>query len=94
MKVSVPIVGRETCDAQYSKDGGSGITDTMICAGAEEGGKDACQMDSGGPLVDDKTGDLVGVVSWGNGCAKAGYAGVYARVGKFIPWIADNLSTS
>lgn len=59
------------------------VTDRMICAGYKEGGIDACQGDSGGPLVADNT--LVGVVSWGKGCAT--YPGVYARVSSVRYWI-------
>lgn len=83
MKVSVPVTDRETCRSQYGADD---ITDSMICAGLDEGGKDACQGDSGGPLVDEQ-GTLVGVVSWGQGCAQAGFSGVYTRVGNFVEWI-------
>ena len=53
--------------------------DTMFCAGVADGGKDSCQGDSGGPIVD-QNGVVVGVTSWGNGCGKAGFPGVYARV--------------
>jgi len=49
--------------------------------------------DSGGPLVyynrEIKGWVLVGVVSWGEGCAKAGYPVVYVRVSEFIPWIEE-----
>jgi trypsin len=85
-KVTVPIVARSTCQSQY---GASSITTNMICAGETGGGKDACQGDSGGPLVSGTT--LVGVVSWGYGCARPNYAGVYTRVGNYITWIGQNI---
>ena len=59
----------------------------MVCAAYEVGGKDSCQGDSGGPIVDASTGVLVGAVSWGTGCALAGFPGVYARVGSMRDFI-------
>ena len=68
----------------------------MICAGFPEGGKDACQGDLGGPLVCVNYGKAVitGVVSWGEGCAHPGKAGVYARVTHVLSWIQDNMVKS
>ena len=93
MQVDVNIVPFSTCDAQYS----SPIHNpSMVCAGVPGGGKDACQGDSGGPLLtpDNK---IVGVVSFGVGCARASHAGVYARVSTVSTWIKNevcNLSSN
>jgi len=71
----------------------TGVTDVMICAAIPEGGKGSCQGDSGGPLVvNTSTGvQQVGIVSWGFGCAAAGYPGVYTRVSEFKEWL-DTIS--
>jgi trypsin len=89
-KVQVPLVSRDVCNAADSYNGD--ITERMICAGLQAGGKDSCQGDSGGPLFMQKTsGDylLVGVVSWGEGCARANKFGVYSKVNAGIDWISQ-----
>nr|XP_022900615.1 trypsin-7-like [Onthophagus taurus] len=73
--VEVTVVSNSACASAY---GSGSITDRMMCAGETSGGKDACQGDSGGPLVVD--GQLIGIVSWGYGCARPAYPGVYASV--------------
>lgn len=87
MKVEVPLVPNQTCANAY-KDFNE-VTDRMVCAGYDEGKKDACQGDSGGPLFIKKNGDnvLIGVVSWGNGCARPLYYGVYSKVNSVFNWI-------
>merc|ERR1712180_432125 len=89
MKVSVPVVSDEECRDAY---GASEILDSMICAGLKEGGKDSCQGDSGGPFVCEDTGSryLAGIVSWGYGCARPNYPGVYTEVSYFVDWIMTN----
>ncbi|KAL9944076.1 hypothetical protein D7B24_007922 [Verticillium nonalfalfae] len=77
-KVDVPIISRATCRSYY---GTSAVTTNMICAGFAAGGKDSCQGDSGGPIIEASSRTLVGVVSWGEGCAAPNAPGVYARVG-------------
>lgn len=87
-KVEVPLVTTEACNA--SDVYGGDITDRMICAGLPEGGKDSCQGDSGGPLfVKQTSGDfsLIGVVSWGEGCARPNKYGVYSKVNVMTAWI-------
>ncbi|QSZ28891.1 hypothetical protein DSL72_003397 [Monilinia vaccinii-corymbosi] len=90
-KVSVPVISRSSCQSEY---GTSAITTNMWCAGLTAGGKDSCSGDSGGPIIDAATGVLEGTVSWGQGCAEAGYAGVYSRVGNYVTYINANLWTS
>ena len=65
------------------------ITSNMICAGTK--GKDACQGDSGGPLLDRERNVIVGLVSFGEGCAASGYPGVYSRISSAQKWIRDTI---
>ena len=89
-EVEVDIVSNQECNVQY----GGGITNDMLCAA--RAGKDSCQGDSGGPLIikgsNEANDVLVGVVSWGYGCADPSYAGVYSRVSENIEWIQNEMS--
>ncbi|KAH7032619.1 insect inhibitor with A fungal trypsin [Microdochium trichocladiopsis] len=84
LKVSVPIVSRATCQAAYLDQS---ITTDFVCAGFAAGGKDACSGDSGGPIVDAASKTLIGLTSWGYGCARPNAYGVYTNVGLFVNWI-------
>ncbi|CAL8117606.1 unnamed protein product [Orchesella dallaii] len=88
-RVMVPILSNTVCNGGKSRYSGK-ITQNMMCAGLfETGGKDSCQGDSGGPLIIENGGrrTLVGIVSWGYGCAQAYAPGVYTRVGRYPEWI-------
>jgi len=90
MHVSVPVVSNAQCNAAYS--GIAQISDGMLCAGLKQGSKDSCQGDSGGPLfAPNAAGEavLTGIVSWGIGCAREGFPGVYTRVAKYRNWICQ-----
>jgi trypsin len=78
---TVPIVADSTCGSP-SMYGGAFDQSTMVCAGYPEGGVDTCNGDSGGPLQAPTGGGyrLVGITSWGDGCAEPNAPGVYTRV--------------
>lgn len=85
LKVNVPFISDATC-AAYGGDYADLNPATEMCAGYDAGGKDACQGDSGGPMVKklaNGTFVQVGVVSWGDGCARADAPGVYTQVSHF-----------
>ncbi|XP_046741207.1 trypsin-1-like [Diprion similis] len=84
--VNVSIISKSDCNASYITWGG--LPYGEICAGYPEGGRDACTGDSGGPLTID--GVLAGIVTWGNGCAEAGWPGVYTEVAYYRDWITKN----
>lgn len=69
--------------------GASFSADVEICAGLPQGGVDACQGDSGSPLVIDVAGRpvLAGVTSVGFECARADYPGIFTRLTSFISWL-------
>ncbi|PIB08804.1 trypsin [Streptomyces sp. HG99] len=92
LKATVPFVSDAGCQQSY---GGDLVPGEEICAGFPQGGVDTCQGDSGGPMFrKDDTGAYiqVGIVSWGEGCARPGYPGVYTEVSTFAADIAQAAS--
>ncbi|KAL0850908.1 hypothetical protein ABMA28_006817 [Loxostege sticticalis] len=86
--VQVWAVNQAVCKQRYAQAGNT-VTDNMLCSGwLDVGGRDQCQGDSGGPLFHNKV--VVGICSWGRGCAQAYYPGVNTRVSRFTPWIQAN----
>jgi len=83
----IPFVSNERCNKPLAYNGA--ITADMLCAGKETGGVDSCQGDSGGPLISNAgQGDkLMGVVSWGDGCALPNKVGIYTRVSFYLDWV-------
>jgi len=82
LKVNVPFIDDATCKGAYAEL----VEGEELCAGVEAGGLDSCQGDSGGPMFrKDDAGEFVqvGIVSWGEGCARPGKPGVYTEVSNF-----------
>ncbi|KAK2705177.1 hypothetical protein QYM36_017281 [Artemia franciscana] len=92
MSLTLPILSTKECQPYFSKIRTPKITENMICTYSR--GQDACQGDSGGPLSWEnpniKRTFLIGLVSWGVGCARENRPGVYTNVINYIPWIQKN----
>ncbi|XP_046459164.1 trypsin Blo t 3-like isoform X2 [Daphnia pulex] len=80
LKANVTILDNSICSGQY---GSTFVPANQLCAAAP--GKDTCQGDSGGPVI--VNGVVVGITSYGNGCADPDFAGVYTRVSSYVGWI-------
>nr|WP_104986633.1 trypsin-like serine protease [Sorangium cellulosum] len=91
--VNVPIVSNSTAQTLYPME--TVTADQLAAVDTGNGGEDARQADSGGPLTVAKGSSriLAGVVSWGYGCAEAQHPGLYARVASFRSWISSALAS-
>ncbi|XP_026559466.1 ovochymase-1-like [Pseudonaja textilis] len=92
-QLRVPILVSEECQKYFVNHPGV-VNERMFCAGfPAEGGKDGCTGDSGGPLVcptkDSSYYTLNGIISWGFGCGRKSYPGVYTNVAAFADWISQ-----
>ncbi|XP_008635257.2 PREDICTED: transmembrane protease serine 4 isoform X2 [Corvus brachyrhynchos] len=84
-QAEVQLIDKRSCNqAAYHGD----VTDRMLCAGLPQGGVDTCQGDSGGPLLySSGHWQVVGIVSWGQGCGTPSTPGVYTSVRAYLDWI-------
>nr|XP_054763626.1 uncharacterized protein LOC129270252 [Lytechinus pictus] len=88
-EAEVELFSQEECESFYQD---RNITSGMICAGRVSGDMDTCQGDTGGPLqCEDETGRmyLVGITSFGYGCGKENYPGVYTRAFEYLDFIEN-----
>jgi secreted trypsin-like serine protease len=95
LKATVPFVSDSTCNSSTMYNGEIIATDE-ICAGYASGGVDTCQGDSGGPMFRRDAANAwvqVGIVSWGDGCARPNKPGVYTQVSYFSSAIAAAASS-
>ena len=89
-KADVPIVALSTANRYYGD-----LDSSNLAAGYSGGGVDTCQGDSGGPLlVADGSGGwkVAGVVSFGDGCARAGAYGIYSNIATLRSWITSTMA--
>lgn len=84
--IKVPLVDHDICSHQMSHN----ISNNVLCAGILGQSMDACEGDSGGPMVTlyRDTWFLLGLVSWGEGCGKVDKLGIYTKVSNYNDWIA------
>ncbi|XP_040574608.2 venom protease [Lepeophtheirus salmonis] len=87
-EVNVPVITNDVCKKSYKT-----LTPRLICAGYMKGELDACQGDSGGPLSCPQNNRyvLVGSTSYGVGCARPGFPGVYSRITVLQDWINERI---
>jgi hypothetical protein len=90
LETLIPTVSRSRCQSLYQRHSYK-IRSEQICAADQSiKGRDSCQGDSGGPMVAFDRNNrpyVVGLTSWGIGCAQAGNPGVYTRVSSFHDWL-------
>nr|XP_054768477.1 serine protease 41-like [Lytechinus pictus] len=94
MDANIQMFNRSICSEWYTDI--HAITNHHICAGEENGRRDSCSGDSGGPLQcqdDQGIWYLLGVVSFGQGCGEEKLPGVYTRISTQISFLQGILDT-
>nr|XP_044608582.1 ovochymase-2 isoform X2 [Equus asinus] len=103
-EVNLPILTQEECVAALLTLKKPISGQTFLCTGFPDGGRDACQGDSGGSLMcRNKKGawTLAGVTSWGLGCGRGwrnnvqkddqGSPGIFTDLSKVLPWVHKHI---
>uniref|UniRef100_A0A0K8WBX2 CLIP domain-containing serine protease n=1 Tax=Bactrocera latifrons TaxID=174628 RepID=A0A0K8WBX2_BACLA len=101
-ELQIPIFKNDVCERSYKNINrlvsADQFDDGVLCAGVLSGGKDTCQGDSGGPLMIPESYNnnvryyLIGVVSYGVGCARPEVPGVYSSVQHYVDWILEKIA--
>ena len=91
-KVNVNVISDMVCRLEYQQV--ATIKRSMLCAGYHRGGGDSCEGDSGGPLIEERSRTIAGIVSFGNGCGERFFPGVYTQVSFYIQWIKQVIASN
>ncbi|XP_069347557.1 transmembrane protease serine 12 [Eulemur rufifrons] len=93
-EAEVHYISRNICNSERSY--GGIIPDTSFCAGDENGYFDTCRGDSGGPLMcylpEHKRFFVMGITSYGHGCGRRNFPGIYCGPSFFQKWLTDHFS--
>ncbi|KAE8165727.1 trypsin-like cysteine/serine peptidase domain-containing protein [Aspergillus tamarii] len=82
---NVNIIDHAVCVEKYSPP--HVVDRRMICAGASDGRRGACTGDVGSPLIDQSSGQQVGIVSWSKGCGDDSQPDIYTNTAELSNWI-------
>ncbi|KAI9295890.1 trypsin-like serine protease [Neoconidiobolus thromboides FSU 785] len=95
MQVNLPLVNNQQCNEIFNNNKIKIDKNSQFCAGDLKG-KDACEGDSGGPILLDNFNVpvITGIVSYGIKCGSTIYPGVYTKVNHFLSYIAEVVKKS